>query len=225
MLAHFQPLCAPTAFQPHFKVGCGSSGGGARITPTPCCRRVRPGGRSKALCVLRGAPGVASIVLGHKTSFSHGFRASCRCLAPHIGDTTPRPGASLAPAAARTMLVLRRAPGKVVFRVCFPRLETKISVRPLVRVRRSRSTKSPMGAKERAHAGAVHAQPLLRGAAWVGRDGGGTYCTPQGPCTPCPSCSGFPPNWPLKNVILCHLSCAKRFLRINFHFSRETFHN
>jgi len=55
--------------------------------------------------------------------------------------------------------VLRRAPGKVVFRVCFPRLETKISVRPLVRVRCFRSAQSPMGAKERAHAGAVHAQP------------------------------------------------------------------
>ena len=67
------------------------------------------------------------------------------------------------PTAAGTMLVLRRAPGKVVFRACFPRLETKIPVRPLVRVQRPRSTQSPMGAKERAHAGVVHAQPPPRG--------------------------------------------------------------
>ena len=61
------------------------------------------------------------------------------------------------------MLVLRRVPGKVFFRVLLPHLETKISVRPFVRVRRPRSTQLPMGAKERAHAGVVHAQPLPRG--------------------------------------------------------------
>ena len=56
-------------------------------------------------------------------------------------------------------MVLRRAPSKVVFRVLIPHLETKISVRLFVRVRRPRSTQSPMGAKERAHAGAVRVQP------------------------------------------------------------------
>jgi hypothetical protein len=64
---HFQPLCAPTAFQSHICVGCGSSGGCAhyqpgRAPPTPCCRRGRPGGWSEALCVLRGAPGQASMM-------------------------------------------------------------------------------------------------------------------------------------------------------------------
>ena len=115
------------------------------------------------MCVLRGAPGQASIVLGHKISFFHGFYANCRCLSPHKGDPTRRAGASPPPTAAGTMLVLRRAPSKVVFRVLLPHLETKISVRPFVRVRRPRSTHLPMGAKERAHAGVVHAQPLPRG--------------------------------------------------------------
>jgi hypothetical protein len=78
-------------------------------------------------------------------------------------------------------MVLRRAPGKVAFRACFPRLETKISVRPLVRVWRPRSAHSPMGAKERAHSGVVHAQPPPRGATWVGRDrGGGGGAAPPG---------------------------------------------
>ena len=119
MPAHFQPLCAPTAFQSHICVGCRSSGGCAHYQPegappTPCCRRGRPGGWSEALCVLRGAPGQASIVAEVRISFSHGFRASCRCLGPHKGDPAPRPGANSPPAAAGTMLVLRRAPSKVV---------------------------------------------------------------------------------------------------------------
>ena len=71
MPAHFQPLCAPTAFKPHISAGCGSSGGCAHsqpegAPPTPCCRRGRPGGWSEALRMLRGAPGPASIVVRHK---------------------------------------------------------------------------------------------------------------------------------------------------------------
>ena len=159
MPAHFQPLCAPTAFQSHICVGCRSSGGCAHYQPegappTPCCRRGRPGGWSEALCVLRGAPGQANNVAEVRISFSHGLRASCRCLGPHKGDPAPRPGASPPPTAAGTMLV---------FRVCFPRLETTISVRPLVRVRRPRSKQSPMGAKERSRAGAVYTLPPLSG--------------------------------------------------------------
>jgi hypothetical protein len=70
--------------------------------------------------------------------------------------------------------VLRRAPGKVVSEACFSRLETKISVRPLVRVRRPRSTQPPMGAKECAHAGAVHAQPHPQGCDLSGKRRGGS---------------------------------------------------
>jgi len=60
MPAHFQPLCAPTAFNPRCGTSCGLSKE-ARITgqggvpPTPCCRRGRPGGWSEAPYVLRGA--------------------------------------------------------------------------------------------------------------------------------------------------------------------------
>ena len=87
MPAHFQPPCAPTAFQSQYSVGCGSSGGCEHYQPegappTPCCRRGRPGGWSEALCVLRGAPGEANIVFGHKISFFQSFYANCRCLGP-----------------------------------------------------------------------------------------------------------------------------------------------
>ena len=186
MPAHFQPLCAPTAFKPHISVGCGSSGGCAHsqpegAPPTPCCRRGRPGGWSEALCVLRGAPGQANIVAEVRISFSHGFCASCRCLGPHKGDPAPRPGANSPPTAAGTMLVLRRAPSKVVFRVLIPHLETKISVRLFVRVRRPRSTQSPMGAKERAHAGVVHAQPPPQGCDLSGKRREGGILHPPGP--------------------------------------------
>ena len=133
MLAHFQPLCARTAFNLRCGVSCGLSKGGAHYQPggappTPCCRRGRQGGWSEALCVLRGAPGQANIVAEVRISFSHGFRASCRCLGPHKGDPARRPGASLPPTEAGGMLVLRRAPSKVVFRLRFHRLETKISL-------------------------------------------------------------------------------------------------
>ena len=135
MPAHFQPLCAPTAFKPHISVGCGSSGGCAHsqpegAPPTPCCRRGRPGGWSEALCVLRGAPGQANIVAEVRISFSNGFCASCRCLGPHKGDPAPRPGANSPPTAAGTMLVLRRAPSKVVFRVLIPHLAWTFSTAP-----------------------------------------------------------------------------------------------
>ena len=87
MPAHFQPLCAPTAFKPHISVGCGSSGGCAHsqpegAPPTPCCRRGRPGGWSEALCVVRGAPGQANIVAEVQISFSHGFSRLLQVLGP-----------------------------------------------------------------------------------------------------------------------------------------------
>ena len=78
-------------------------------------------------------------------------------------------------------MVLRRAPSKVVFRVLIPHLETKISVRLFVRVRRPRSTQSPMGAKERAHAGVVHAQPPPQGWDWRGKRREGGILHPPGP--------------------------------------------
>ena len=79
------------------------------------------------------------------------------------------------------MLVLRRAPSKVVFRVLIPHLETKISVRLFVRVRRPRSTQSPMGAKERAHAGVVHALPPPQGCDLSGKRREGGILHPPGP--------------------------------------------
>ena len=78
-------------------------------------------------------------------------------------------------------MVLRRAPSKVVFRVLIPHLKTKISVRLFVRVRRPRSTQSPMGAKERAHAGVVHAQPPPQGFDLSGKRREGGILHPPGP--------------------------------------------
>jgi len=81
-----------------------------RPNPTPCCRRGRPEGWPKALCVLRGAPGQASIVAEVQISLSYGFRYSCRCSGPHKGDPSRRPGASLPPTAAGTMPGAERRP-------------------------------------------------------------------------------------------------------------------
>jgi len=138
--------------QPHVSVlwlsGVGMVPQGVGPKRCACCegRQVKPASR-----------------LGTRSHFLKSFTPTAGAWAPQKGDPARRPGASLPLTAAGTMPMLRWAPGKVVFRACFSRLETKISVRPLERVRHPRSTQPPIGAKERVHAGAVHAQPPPRG--------------------------------------------------------------